>query len=871
MLNPKITEAIQSQLTKERFLFWYDTDKEYVACVKELTIVNTKILMVDEVPALAIKLEIAESEQHQKFLFYTTKQQPEAKSDWLLSYRLKGKTFSADQTQILMDELGLSAHVLRPHLKLRSKFLAAKDRVERLKRWTNASDATPNAIDLKILTVIARSDQAEPFSIFNRVLSDLVQDEKLVPDASSRIWNDIKQYQLEEVFWDLAKSNFGYQAEHPSLKNLMMCLLITDMAFSLKDASLLPQQLQHFALNDTVKKANAKVFISRWRSDVTLMPAYIVMTQALAEEMHIDKLIHHLPDEALLSVHTFSDVEKTILSALKQKIIKGGFAPDLNDMIKSRRDGFWANTKITKDVELTHAYAACYDAIEAANAFNHLKEQFSSGFSFSNAKEGLESYQSTLFRFDQTYRHFHFAASKVEHLGWGLLRDLVEHVENAYSGWFIPQLSSAWDKVIDGKQGLINDWQVEGWTNQYRFFERYVNSVLSAGLKRVYVLISDAFRFEAAEELMQQLNARNKFQANIEGMLGVLPSYTSLGMAALLPHQSLKYKRGQTLSVLADDLPTSGLEQRSAVLSQYQGVAIKHEELLALGKEDARDFIKPYQVVYIYHDRVDAIGDKQSTETKTFEAVAQSIDELAKVIGFVFNNLGASTVYLTADHGFMYQESALESADKSNLIDKPANAYVTKKRYLIGDKLGETAQAWYGNTEKTAGTAAGEASLDFWVPKGASRFHFTGGARFVHGSAMPQEIVVPVLTIKQLESEKGKTKLVEMAILGTVTKFVTNMQKFEIIQTEPVSEYVLARTVKICMLDGQNLISDEHIMTIDNASSSLDDRKVSLIITLKAGEYDRFKDYHFSIRDIESGVELVRHPMRIDLAFSNDF
>ena len=38
-------------------------------------------------------------------------------------------------------------------------------------------------------------------------------------------------------------------------------------------------------------------------------------------------------------------------------------------------------------------------------------------------------------------------------------------------------------------------------------------------------------------------------------------------------------------------------------------------------------------------------------------------------------------------------------------------------------------------------------NLTVRVPKGASRFHFAGGARFVHGSAMPQEVVVPVITV----------------------------------------------------------------------------------------------------------------------------
>ena len=31
--------------------------------------------------------------------------------------------------------------------------------------------------------------------------------------------------------------------------------------------------------------------------------------------------------------------------------------------------------------------------------------------------------------------------------------------------------------------------------------------------------------------------------------------------------------------------------------------------------------------------------------------------------------------------------------------------------------------------------------MEFWIPKAAQRFHFTGGARFIHGGAMLQEIV----------------------------------------------------------------------------------------------------------------------------------
>ena len=499
-----------------------------------------------------------------------------------------------------------------------------------------------------------------------------------------------------------------------------------------------------------------------------------------------------------------------------------------------------------------------------------MKARYAEGFSFANASAGLEAYKATLFKFDQTYRQFHYAASLVEPFGWQLLHDLTTQIEVAYSEWFIPQLTSAWNKLIEGEQGLLKHWKLEGWVNQYRFYDAYVNSSIQSNVKRVFVLISDAFRFEAAEELCQRLNDKNKYQANMEAMLGVLPSYTSLGMASLLPHKTLQYKPGQT-TVLADDLPTSGLEQRSAVLARHQGVAIKHDDLLALGREKGREFIKPYQVIYIYHDRVDAIGDKQATETKTFEAVADTIQELYQIISFAFNSLTASNLYLTADHGFMYQESALEGVDKSQLIEKPANALMTKKRYILGAELGETPQAWFGNTHVTAGTEAGEGSVDFWIPKGAARFHFTGGARFVHGSAMPQEIVVPLISIKQSGSERSKTKYVDIQRIGSVNKIVTNMQRFELIQTEPISEYVLPRTVKLLIQDGTEEISDAPVMTFNKTGKLLDELKESVILTLKSGNYDRLKDYYLMIKDVDSGVEVQRYPIKIDLAFSNEF
>jgi hypothetical protein len=93
---------------------------------------------------------------------------------------------------------------------------------------------------------------------------------------------------------------------------------------------------------------------------------------------------------------------------------------------------------------------------------------------------------------------------------------------------------------------------------------------------------------------------------------------------------------------------------------------------MGLGKDKGRELVREKRLIYIYHDRIDMTGDKQASETKTFEAAAQTVQDLANVLGFIINSLNGSTVLVTADHGFMYQESALDDSDKSTLDDKPA-------------------------------------------------------------------------------------------------------------------------------------------------------------------------------------------------------
>lgn len=871
MTQQRITDSLSTLFATQPVVFWHDLEGEFASVVEGLQLDGVQLVRLDDTPAMRIKLDI-DSNTNQRWLIYSTRPEPEPSKDWLLDVRLRSKSFRADSTSILLEDLGLMTQSLRQHLKDRAKFLRAKDRVDRLKRLVLPTDTAAD-LDAKMLAVLVRADQPELFAMLQKLYAGMVADGVADLNVQSKTWQDIAVNDLVPSFWALVQSQLGYQDAKPSLRDLLLRILVTDFCRSLAGDT--PRQLAHLVLPQPNLAANTSVFVGRWRSDITQFANYNALAQAVADELNVKNLLTNQSAEQLLDCMTFEDVELRVVQDLKTRIVAGAGAnmDVVRSLIARRRDGHWANALLASANERTRALAACYDALTAAADFFALKAAHTAGFSFADASDAYAQYRDELFRFDQLYRHFHTAADAVEPMGWAVLHELRASIESVYSGWYVPQLSLAWGKVLEGPQGLLATWRLPQVTPQQQFFERRVLPLFDGNVKRVFVLISDAFRYEVAQGLAQHINSKNRLKAKLDSMLGVLPSYTALGMAALLPHQTLAYKDGANLEVLADGHSVASLEQRNDHLKAFGGMAVKAEDLMALGKDKGRELVRDQRLIYIYHDRIDMIGDKQASETKTFEAAAQTVQELAQVLGFVINSLNGSTVLVTADHGFMYQESALDAADKSTLEDKPAGTVIAKKRYLIGHDLGTSPKAWSGNTSVTAGTLP-EASMDFWLPKGATRFHFTGGARFVHGSAMPQEVVLPLMTVGVSEADDAKTKSVGISLLGSVNKVVTNTQRFEFIQTDAVSERVLARTVTVSLRDskaGDKPISDVQTVTFESTSHMLDERKRSILLTVLAGSLDSSKRYDLVMRDAVTNIEVLRLPIKVDLAFGNDF
>ena len=504
-----------------------------------------------------------------------------------------------------------------------------------------------------------------------------------------------------------------------------------------------------------------------------------------------------------------------------------------------------------------------------AARFLRLRQEYSAGFDFADISEMYKAYEAKLFRFDQLYRHFCENADVAGAQGWDMLKPLREEIEAAYCNGYLASLALAWGMFVNSE--LPDRWSIDGVRNQYAFFDQHVRPWLEGGDKRrAFVIISDAMRYEVAQELTTHLNSTYRIQAELSSQLGVLPSYTSLGMASLLPHRVLEYTNQG--AVVCDGRPTASLEQRNEILSAVGGMAIKADQLLALKKEAGRERVADKRVVYIYHDEIDARGDKASTEGDTFEAARKTIQKVSDLVRYVVNNLNGNHVVITADHGFLFTETAPKEPEKSRLDERPRGTVLAKKRYLLGFDLPAHDRAWRGETAVTA-KAAGE--MAFWIPKGINRFHFAGGARFVHGGAMPQEIVVPVVKVRHVKDkgvrDRTQIKQVTIHVLGNKHKITAATHRFNLLQMEPVGERAKAVTLKVAVYDGDESVTSIETVSFDSTSENLDERQKSVILTLRDREYNKRTLYRLVLRDASTGVEQGSLEVVIDRVITDDF
>ncbi len=869
MKAEQVDQALQQKFISEksRLVFWHDENGEfadYIAAGLSADMADVQILDLAHVGGFSAKLRLERDDPTGKYLIYSQGEALPANEDWLLDIRLYSTPFYADIASIWLQELGLSSLSLRDHLKARAVFLGSKERFKKLKRLVNAQDDEA-ALDLKMMTVSVGSSVASPFDVLRGLCRDNLKNGQFNLTTEPELIADLAKRDLLDGFWGLMQEEFGYTAEKPTIAGLLRKLFISELIYQVDGVDI--ASLEHLQL-PAHRVRNVAVFLTQWRDSNENAISYDAAATAVAKEQKVRELISEYNVDSIKDVYTFWDVEPRILSSLKDRLLSEIQAVNVASfaaIAQERKAGHWLSGPGSQAPD-RRAMTDAYDALVAAAELFALRTEQQHALSFATPAGLITAYQTTLYQFDRFYRLFCTKSKPARGQGWDLLKTLAEEVERVYDQSYLQPLGIEWSRLLDG--GFLNQWSLPDLPPQQKFYADNIERHLDLSpRKRAFVIISDAFRYEAAQELTEVINGQYRMKAELSAMLGVLPSYTPLGMASLLPHTTLAYNdKGD---VLVDGKSSAGTDARNKQLSTVQGMACQAEDLRVMKQSDARAFTDGNRVVYIYHNVIDVRGE--SNEGETFDAVSTCIDELQELAMFCMNKLNAAKVWVTADHGFLFQQEAPDETDKSKLSYKPAHALKAKKRYLIGRDLGNSPEAHHGAMAVTA-DAGGE--MEFWIPRAANRFHFVGGARFIHGGAMPQEVVIPLVTITQLRGTdklESRIEKVSVQVLGTNHKITTPVYRFELIQTEAVSERRKPITLRAAIYEGSHPVTTIETVTFDSTSTNIEERKKSLRLKLGSGTFAKTTAYRLVLRDIESEAEVQSLPVIIDRSFDDDF
>ena len=847
-----------------RLLFWYDPEQSFRDTLAELDVPDVTVLDMTGASLFETKKRIERDEPQRRFLLYFPYAEPSPDNDWFLDVRLYSEQFFADASSMLLAELGIRQMALRSHIHKRQSFFANKQRVAAVRRFITENEDEVS-LDRKMLAVVVKADSA---SLTDSVLSLLREYAiSLATDGNeSVLMESLEKFELTPALWHGLEETFSYHAREPSLWDFILKLFCTELWSQLDGGD------RDWLLGNVLKapsgRATAVAFMASWRDSRSYSGFHDCLSEMLAQKLEIaQRVSRHFPQQ-LAECMGFEAVEQAIIRGLVNDLTDNSRRVDrvqFDTLLSRRLPGHWCLSR--------KEYTAIYNALRHAELLMELRQQYVDGFHFDSCKAMYLAYTDKLYLFDQAYRLFNEQALTLASKGAEILRQLENVVESLYTDWYLYESSTAWERLLEKEQRL-QQWHLSGISNQYRFYDEQVSRRLhSTQTKRIFVIVSDALRYEIAEELAGVINREKRFHAELSSQLGVLPSYTPLGMAALLPHKTLTYQfQSDNPVVWVDGKSSAGLDNRKAILEGVNGMAVSAKELMTWSNQDGRDAVKDCQVVYIYHDTIDAICDKQAGEDRTPQVCRDAIIELKNLMARVINRLNASHVLVTADHGFLYQQKALQKSDKTGLAFTPDRVIEAKKRYILGENLPVEEHYWKG---KISDSAAANTSLEFMLPKGVQRFNFIGGARFVHGGAMLQEICVPVLHIKVLQKEQAaklEKQQVGVVAAGLPIKLVNNIDKVRFIQTDAVGEQFLPRRLDIYIVDDQyNIVSSRETLNFDSRSPVMDQRIRDVRIKLIGASFDRLARYSLILEDSEIKTQYQHYAVTIDLAFQDDF
>ena len=841
-----------SEFHKRRIVFWHDEDGEFADGVEELNLPGVSIVKLTGSNNFTVKKLLSADDLTGDYLVYDPlSYAKDQHDDWLLDIKLYSEEFRADLVSLQMEELLVEpSSAMRKTMKLYTKFLENKDRKAKLKKFGRTYQ-TPLQLHIDIMSVLCGINDGSAQDVIIAVLSAGLEKE------SNDALINIEKFGNIEAFWSLIQKYTGYQnSDDRPLSELAAHILITALSQTMPASAL--RGLERF-ISDS-NKAYCYQLVHEWQrgdgsGDLEEICHYVERELRLADRFDKTEI------SILLKSDTFPAINESILKRYFKEITENVIkVEDIIGAVENRRTAAW--------------YALTEDYIESLYYIAKMQEFYLShidGFHIVEPAKVWKLYTTDAYEMDSHYRHFHFCFGNTLKSPNALLEDALKKcsdvVEGLYREWFLKRLTLTWTKAIAGDLESLG--YVSEINEQRRFYNRYVSPNVSKG-NRVFVVISDALRYEVAAELSETLSHATKGTATLEAVQAVFPSITKFGMAALLPGKEVS--ANEKIDVFVDGNPTVSTAQRGTLLkaANPESVAVTYKELLQMKKQERRELVVGKEIIYIYHNTIDALGDKAATETKVFEACNDAIDELTAIVKIIVNDLSGVNIFITADHGFLYTYKPLEESQKISKQTFNGNILELGRRYAL---VSPETNAEYLLPVKTERTIGGE-PMKGYAPQDTVRIKVQGGGEnYVHGGISMQEMVVPVIVYKGMRA--GYKKYVEvqnpgLSLISESRKVSNLMFSLDFLQKQPIGDKVQPCNYTLYFTDEVGApVSDFQTVIADRTSNNASDRVFRIRFTLKQAQYNKNKLYRLVIANDTDAPE--EFEFRIDIAFADDF
>jgi len=802
-MSEKINESLKAHFKAHRLVFWYDpegSERELFDGFAEPEIQKIE-LANDE---LAVRYRITRIEPKTRFLIYSPRTRPTSEDNWLLDLELANFVFSTDKAAMIIQQLGISSSLRKAVEERLIFFRGQAERVEPL-----ADLALPEWTEFELLYAMLSIACARNKKEREKVLSlDAILVSLTVDEGRDERWRRVVEWKLDDIFFERIRDEYRISLDIPEPAGILLRLFTGAFAFQKGE-------------DHTVSSRRAFLFIETWREQKSETDRYESTAREMERVTNAASSCASLSDDVLVKIDIYPCADMEILSRLSYAVAApDGDTETVNALAKKRHGSYWYLND--QEGRVRNWYCAIETACQLEQSLTELRKGVP--FRTLSKKDLWESYTKQFHRIDRHYRELFFHA---RHAGSpSVLAPALERAAKTYLNDYLSSIAQRWQNLLDA------DGAFDFAPRQNSFFEARVARYLREG-KRLFVVISDALRWEAGCELADRLTDTGRFKTTCEPLLAALPTYTSHGMASLLPHDLLTLDVA-TGEVMVDGIHQGGIEGRSkhlarSVSARYPGTqacALSCEAFLSLGQADADEKLRDMDLVYLYSSTIDTAG--HSSDQGLPEAVDNELEGLVRVIKRIAS-MGRSQVLVTADHGFLYSGFA---RDDEYMHETPPvmGETLRDQRYILGTSLPETP----GFMRIGAQEPAFSGEQTGLIAKGLTKLRRKGASgNFIHGGASLQELAIPLIQVTMLK--KNESRPVTVSVMGT-RDITTPSIVVRLFQEEPVGGVVLPHRIRAWFVsESGEVISNKAECCCDSTDTEGTNRAFPLSIEFLIG------------------------------------